>query len=524
MIDDVDYLIKNAERDSQIVYIDSSLRNKLFYPNSNEYTIDFDQPFKLVYGFDVLDASVPVTMYNVDKYNNTIYYSVVKNNPTALTPINSEDYLKEVIGCASFADVYEQDYETFVAVGEISILSGFIPAVKVPDKQYIMYMRDVLNTIEIQKWSTQAVEDFFTFSFNNVSYCIKNIPENQDVISKIASKEYSLKFNNDGSVDIIYFVKQVIDFDTFNSIKVSNAFIIVISNYIRSLEVGNYDVLTIVNDLNDLMNPEIDVLPTTTVPKKQGKLQFESASLFLLNSAKGDLIKSLGFDTYPLAAGSSAYNGWTIGSNFLIFGGVYNAATMKYTIISPGLISLLGERFAVLRIKEIEDHLLGSYSYVRMTPGIGMFKMAAAFGGVTNLRFDYTTVLRKPFHPIGKLPKLSIRFETSSGRLYDFKGVNHQLMVNIKFYVPTQKVPFTRSILNPNYNPDLMNYMLENRTIQYHEDSDREDQAGDGGGVRVDEDEYVTYKKTMEQYDYSSSDDSEGDDDDDSEIDLGVRL
>jgi hypothetical protein len=42
-----------------------------------------------------------------------------------------------------------------------------------------------------------------------------------------------------------------------------------------------------------------------------------------------------------------------------------------------------------------------------MTPGIGLFKMASAFGGITNLRFDYTTLITRPFHPIGKLSKLS---------------------------------------------------------------------------------------------------------------------
>jgi hypothetical protein len=176
------------------------------------------------------------------------------------------------------------------------------------------------------------------------------------------------------------------------------------------------------------------------------------------------------------------------------------------------LISLLGERFAILRIKELEDHLYGSYSYMQMTPGIGMFKMAAAFGGITNLRFDYTSVVRKPFHPIGKLSKLSIRFETSSGRLYDFKGVNHQLMVNIKFYVPTQKVKFSKSILNPNYDPNVMEYMSKNKSIQYREDSDDEEEFDQ-------ENYYQLYRKELDKYDYSSSGDADDDAEDDSEED-----
>jgi len=512
MIDDVDFLIKNAEKDSQIVYIDSSLRNKLFYPNSNEYTIDFDQPFKLVYGFDVLDASVPVTMYNVDVYNNTIYYTVVKKNPTALTPIDPQAYFSEIVFCESFAEMYDSDYQTFIAIGEASTLSGYVNAVGIPNKQYAMYLRYVESTPEIIKKVAQSPQEFYFFQFNNVDYCIKNISTNQDIIDKIATGEYSLKFNSDDTTDIVYFKKVTIDLSTFTAIQAANAYIVTVSNHIKSLELGNYDVLTIVNDLNDLLNPQIDVLPTTAVPKKQGKLQFEATEFFLLNSAKGELIKSLGFDTYPSASSSSGYKGWTIGNNFLVFGAVLNPVSLKYTIISPGLISLLGERFAILRIKEIEDHLYGSYSYIRMTPGIGMFKMAAAFGGITNLRFDYTTVIRKPFHPIGKLSRISIRFETSSGKLYDFKGVNHQLMINIKFYVPTQKEAFTRSILNPNYNPSLMEYMSNNKSIQYREDSDDEED-------HENEDEYKDYKKDLDKYDYSSSEEDEDEDEEEKESD-----
>ena len=51
MIDDIDYLLENSEKDSMVLYIDSSLRNKLYYPSANEYTIQFSQPFKYVYGF-----------------------------------------------------------------------------------------------------------------------------------------------------------------------------------------------------------------------------------------------------------------------------------------------------------------------------------------------------------------------------------------------------------------------------------------------------------------------------------------
>lgn len=506
MIDDVTYLKENAEKDSQIVYIDSSLRNKLYYPNSNEYTIDFDQPFKLVYGFDVMDASVPVTMYNVDQYNNTLYYSVVKKNPGSLTPIDPVSYFSEISNCSSFIEIYERDTETYIAIGQKSILEGYIAAITVPNPNYVMYLRSTIDTIEIIPKKRQVEDEFYFFTYKNGHYCIRTIPENTDIINILKTGDYSLSFDGSGTTTVVQLVKYEIDLNIFTAINAANAFTITISNLVKSLEIGNYDVLTIVNDLNDLMNPAIDVLPTTAVPKKQGKLMFESTYFILLNAGKGELIKSLGFDTYPAATSSGTnYQGWTIGSNYLVFGSVFNSVTGKYTVISPGLISLLGERFAILRIKEIEDSMYGSYSYMAMTPGIGMFKMAAGFGGITNLRFDYTTYIKKPFHPIGKLSRLSIRFETASGRLYDFKGVNHQLMINIKFYSPTNKMTFSRSILNPNYKPNLMEYMATENKIEEkeQEENDEDDDIED----------YAEYQKQQDKYDYSSS----GEENDDEE-------
>jgi hypothetical protein len=266
-----------------------------------------------------------------------------------------------------------------------------------------------------------------------------------------------------------------------------------------SIEIGNYDIVTLIGALNDVLNNiNVDVSSTTPDPKRQAKLQFTSNNFMIINVANtsSKIYESLGFDIYP-TSDPTRYKGWIIGNNYLIYGSVFDSSINQYKIVSPGLISLLGERFAILRIKEIENHLYSSYAYMSMTPGIGMFKMASSFGGITNLRFDYTTVIHKPFHPIGKLSRLSIRFETSKGELYDFKGVNHQLLFNIKYYVPARKEKFTKSILNPNYNPDIMKYMIENRNIEDKEDSDDEEDFYNNDVLKE-------YNKELNRYKYTN--------------------
>ena len=497
MIDDVDYLIQNAEKSSQILYIDSGLRDKIAYSQPNDYTIEFDQPFKFVYGFDVLDATLPVTMYNVDLYNQNIALTIVKHNSASEILKDPEFYFKEIINCKSFLEDFALDKtELFFAIGDEDELSSYLGVVVEPNENYIMYFRKVLTTSEIQLHTLQSTSEFLVFQYNSVNYCVKNNSDNQIIIDNIDSGEYALIIE-DGDISFVYFERYLIDKNTYTAIETANSFTILVKNYIKTLEASDYDITTLVNNLNDVLLPtKVELATTTSVAKLQAKVAFSSTELFFINGLKGDLVKSLGFDIYPGSVpNATTHTAWTIGDNKFIFGSIYDAKTGRYYMTSPGLVSLLGERFAVLRVKELEDHLSGSYSYMKMTPGVGMFKMVSTFGSLTNLRFDYTSVVRKPFHPIGKLPKLSFRFETPYGRLYDFKGVNHQLMVVVKFYVPTQKQKFTKSILNPNYDANLINYMTKHQSIQYHEKSSDDDES----------ENFEIYKKDMKKYNYSSS-------------------
>lgn len=506
MIDDVDYLLENSEKDSMVIYVDSSLRNKLYYPNANEYTIQFDQPFKNVYGFEVIDGSIPNTMYNIDVYNNDMYLTTVVKSSASLVPINTRDMFTQVHTAATFISMFNQDEENYIAIGAEANLSVIV-ASAIPgnvSKNYAVFYKDSINGSSIVLRTKQTEEEFYFFKYNNKNYAVER-SSNPQLVSILETGEYYI---DTSSMTVYYYTVTYVDPDTFVNIKSGGAYMVVINNYRRSLSVGNYDILTITNDLSDIVNPlSVDVEPTTSPPKKEGKMMFSSSHYVVLNAAKGGIIESLGFDTYPPSSETTSnYKSYVVGSNYMVYGGVTDptSTSLRYRIISPGLINLLGERFCILRIKELEDHLYGSYSYMNFTPGIGMFKMAAGQGGITNLRFDYTSLVRKPFHPIGKVDKLTLRFETAKGYLYDFKGVNHQLMFIIKFLVPSKKEKFTKSILNPNYDPNIMQYMSKHRSIEYAEDSDDEEE--------FDEDDYYKmYKKELDDMDYSTSEDEDSD-------------
>jgi len=157
--------------------------------------------------------------------------------------------------------------------------------------------------------------------------------------------------------------------------------------------------------------------------------------------------------------------------------GIYYQASMQiqlkntyHYLIAPGIYSLIGERYVVVRCPQIETHSFRSLSYTKHSLGLGKVNLASI--GYNQTTADFRSVDVRNFHPIGRLSKLTFRFETIAGNLYDFKGINHTLTCVVYYYEPTSTKTFTQSILNPNYNGDYITYY--NNTIDPEEDYDDE--------------------------------------------------
>ena len=72
-IEDIHYLKNNSIKQTCVILIDSKNRDLNIFPNPNEYIVFFNVPFKNVIGFDIIDSSIPRTMYSVDIYNNSLF-------------------------------------------------------------------------------------------------------------------------------------------------------------------------------------------------------------------------------------------------------------------------------------------------------------------------------------------------------------------------------------------------------------------------------------------------------------------
>tara|TARA_Y100000385_G_C12983165_1_gene589369 strand:+ start:57 stop:713 length:657 start_codon:yes stop_codon:yes gene_type:complete len=160
-------------------------------------------------------------------------------------------------------------------------------------------------------------------------------------------------------------------------------------------------------------------------------------------------------------------------------------------ITSPGMINLASENYVLLRCDEIENHLRGSFNSEKYTPGLGVLNIGVQ--GYAEGNNEFFSVKYKEFHPIGRLTKMSFRFERKSDRkLYNFKHIDLHFLLSIKFLRPFSKNVFERSILNPEYDSNFIKYI--NNTNQNEEpSSDEEDDI-------FDRDEYVNQYNERENY------------------------
>jgi hypothetical protein len=178
----------------------------------------------------------------------------------------------------------------------------------------------------------------------------------------------------------------------------------------------------------------------------------------------------------------------------------------KNILMSRGVVNLAGPRFITLRCPEIEEHICSTGKYSKYSTGLGVFKLASA-NALAHLRFDFVSLVRKPFHPIGRISRLTLRFELPDGTLYDFKGVNHQILMTLKYYVPSDdskrinssQHPNIRSELNPDYDPDFLRFMIRNVDDDDGDDGD-DDDDGDGDGDGDDGDEERQKRIIMQHY------------------------
>ena len=526
-IEDVNYLMEHSVKDAFMFFVDSDSRDRAFCPSASKYIVQFEEPIKLVYGMDILDGAIPNTMYNIDAHNSQISVMSMQYSEVG-PPVDALDakmmsMLTEQQENAHFVQDFNslKNFEAFVVdVQDWDSRPELLDFIAAPivdgipvsdiDSFFIVVARfDGANLTPLAGIAAGGQGNFLndpalmTFVSMNSIYIIPITDPAALYLSKLRTAPDAISVlnmpNAGWEVTISYNV--LVPSDHGGAAFVVRELTETLPYYwlqqkIIDLEIGTYDINQLQAEIQFLLTSlDMYVVGTdrtgSTDLTKQGRVMFTHHNWpFVLNMDHSSIYQNLGFDSYAVP-GTADYRQGILAGNHRLFGSIYNGVTKQFQLKAPGTVSLLGTRYITLRCPEIEEHLSASVTYNNHAAGIGVFKLQD-INDVTNLRFDFATFLRKPFHPIGKLSRLTFEFQTPWGGNYDFKGYNHHILISIKYYAPDMSRTFAQSSLNPNYDPDYIRYVSKlahyAQIDDYVEDED-DDEDDDGDGEDEDEDE-----------------------------------
>lgn len=250
---------------------------------------------------------------------------------------------------------------------------------------------------------------------------------------------------------------------------------------------GDYTFRTYITKYDELIkNNDMEIMfkETSTPPELTNLIDIYSKAPLIVDMKRTTLAENLGFDLFPSTKQEDRYisKGYTTVDSVLakMFYSRANASydadvsvNNKYIITSPGIVYFIGNKYIIMRCPEIEEHLYRSLSYSKNTLGIAKIRVDSI--GINSEKLTITKIPVREFHPIGKLSRMSLRFETSKGSLYDFKGLNHNIIFAVFYYEPIQKNIPKNSILNPEYKMNYLDYLYKQEEIEGDSDDGNED-------------------------------------------------
>ena len=511
-MDDIGFLKAKSTKDSYLFFVDSGTRDFNRYPEPNHYSIRFNTPFKNVYSLEVIDASIPRTQFSIETYNNILNYTV--NGITKSVMFDIGDYSDDLLiiemnsklqndditvenlstpGTIRNTFVFKSPFHFSLNMNESTIYEtlGFhakgvhtsVPNPKYytsqtilddfSDDSYNVYFKN--NNHLMQKFNSsvsgnlQKIDVRIGCNVNMTLLCViqKYVlidDDNYDYVT--ISNQVSLNINGNDIDSLATSIITISGFKDINGIDelyidngvqyyVRMSFTNNIDDFIIYIDVhlisdGREELYSAVNSTNLIFAPITNMIVYNTSSNNYGEFNVWSIA-GVLHSA---IFNTMNADDIMLSLDAQIYVNTTI-----------------ETIIAPGIYSLIGERYIILRCPEIEDHMFRSRAFEKYNMGLAKFNLSIL--GYGQERFDYNSLPPRSFHPIGKLDMLSFRFERPNGQLYNFRGANHTITFLLKYYTPYQKEINTYSKLNPEYNPDYLEY-IQNQKSDTDDSSDDE--------------------------------------------------
>lgn len=492
-IEDIDFLKKNSIKENFVFIVDSKQRDRKAYLEPNEYVVEFESPFRNVIGLNLIDASIPRTMYNVDVFNNEICFYIYNTGTIADTAVfkkvalETGDYSVQTL-------IVELNDKLKMQVNGVDIGITASSMSNPPDiKNRLQFKCPFYFAFDMKNSTIAETLGFDGYvrnpSLHNNYITIPEIDNPQLFHSK------KFEFNRGDSYTLFEGPRGVIRTLNLAEGYVAQPFFVPYETHVVKVYAALSDVgfvnFSIKSDLlgvslvsgrittsyvDGSFSDSIDLDYRFFEGNRYYWIVFEETETDL-NIYYNDVLTTLdmSLQCYKNEVWSSL-KGYQLSIRI-------DVADDYNQIRAPGIYSLVGERYIILRCKEIEENSYRSLSYTKNPTGIAKFTLGIV--GYSEERLDYASVPSREFHPIGKLSRLTLRFETQKGQLYDFKDVNHTLTFSIKYLEAVGKGDFTTSIINSNYNGDFLKY-------QYSQEEQEED--SDDQETHYNEDDFNKYK------------------------------
>lgn len=494
-MDDIDYLKANSQKHSYMFYVDSAKRNRGAHPDPNQYQVVFNTPLRNVYSIQVLDASVPRTHYNVDTNNNRLYYQITTND------VIYEKYIDVDIGDYNNKQLLDALNSKLQPDG-ISVEFLSTPAER--RKQFI-FKSEHMFSVCTSKSSMRSTLGFDEGAYNLIeSVDDPTYYDTYTVLDTLGNNNNSVPINaghvlyqrfvatKTGDIKNIRFGVTDIDsgfdckarvFDRNMTLLAESEWTTVTPNMtLVSIDAwlsGNNPAVTASEEyyvsINTSGQPTFSVYMHIVSSANAHSLYIHPASMtdpFSADTCSGYMASLYVVPGIGTNVAKTYFGVQTVSSALTLYLGMnmqISVESRRWSLIPPGIYNLVGDRYVLLRCKEIESHILSSIkSFDVFNPvtntvderqyetGIAKFKMGVV--GYREERFDFNTLPPYEFHPIGKLSALTFVFENPDGRPYNFRGVNHTVTLVVNYYKPV--VSFTernalKSKLYPEYDPLL---------------------------------------------------------------------
>ena len=193
-----------SNKESTFIIIDSRDRDLLLYPNTNQFTIDLEEPIREVNEIELISANMPINFYNINDNNNRIYFirtQTTNDNKPKYDYSNSNDY-----------PIYSKDavnkYNPITKKNDI--LQYYNYTLQKDNIYYIKIQPNLYRDFIALKTYINAT-DFILYNYNN-NEPVKNILDNQIIVKVYMSYnnyKINLRINSNGETssinDLIHF-------------------------------------------------------------------------------------------------------------------------------------------------------------------------------------------------------------------------------------------------------------------------------------------------------------------------------